>query len=329
MAISRAAIRLLGWGALAFSILPISAEASTKGDSQGSSGSQFQETISGKILKVGKDRYVVRTSDGDRVSLNVTDDTFMKCSKGSNQSQKSETTNSGSSGSGTSSSSAAASSPANPASSSSDSMAQPKGFRIGDCGFEKGDRIRTKVDDAGDIIYLTGKSKNSRSDMRSSSSSRDFPDHYLVLPASVFGEMEMKDTENQSTLKSKDGEKIGKIIKTLSTEDGDLAYAIVKKESGTMISVPWEAIQSSSGSKTSMLDIPNSQLENLPILEQGETTVKHVRKNWDLFEYDQDENAYRGFERNRNSDQRVSRRSNRDNERDRYSSRNRSSSNRH
>ncbi len=291
MAVSKTTMRLLGWGAFAFSILPITVLASPNQPSHGSSASGYEETISGKIIKVGKDRYVVRTSDGDRVSLNITDDTNMKC-------QKNNSTALDRSGSGKNASSEALSSKEN-SSSSIGTMTQSKGFRIGDCEFEKGDRIRAKVDDAGDILYLTGRAKSSRDNNRSFSSSEDVPERYLVLPAGAIGGMEMESVENRSTLKTKEGEKIGNIIKMLSTEDGDLAYAIVRRDDGQMISVPWATIKGSSERKTSTLDIPKDQLAYLPVLEEGETSVQHVQKNWDLLEYDQDENSYQGFSRNR------------------------------
>ena len=266
MAISKATVRLLGLGALAFSILPIPADASSQ-RGQGSSGSDYQEIISGKIIKAAKDRYVVRTSDGERVSLNVTDETNMKCSKNSNQASTSQSSGSGSSGVGMASSSLGSSSTTGGSSSSAGSTSQAKGFRLGNCEFEKGDRIRAKVDDAGDIIYLTGKSKSSRSGTRFSSMNQNNPEQYLVLPAGAIGGMEMQDAENRSTLKTKNGEKIGKIIKTLSTQDGDLAYAIVRKDDGKLISVPWDAIEGSSGGKTSTLN--NSQKSIGPFTRLG------------------------------------------------------------
>ncbi len=279
MSLANTTLRMLGLGALAFSILPGPAEASPSHSSQDQSYSSYEEVIKGRILKADSDRIVVRTKSGERMTLNITDDTRMKCKKDRPTNQANQLSGSGSS---TSASSTSPSSSSGMAQSAPHNQATSTGFRFGNCDWEKGDRIRAKVDDAGDVVYLTGRSRGKDRHDNSYSFTDSIPDHYLVLPAGAFGGMGMESAENRSILKTKDGEKIGKIIKLLSTDDGDLAYAIVRKDDGHLVSVPWDAITQSSGSKTSTLDIRKDQLTHLPILGDGETSSSHIATHWDL-----------------------------------------------
>ncbi len=245
------------------------------------------EVVKGKIIGIQENEFTVRTRDGERMQIQVSEDTNMVCRS------KSQSASTGSDASGSSSTM----SPTKGKDSSSSAMSSKKqsqraGFQFGDCNFQTGDRIKARIDHRGNaqfVRYMKRREGSSQS-MSRSGSGRDFgrSTQYTVLPAGALGSLNPKTYEDAFPVKTKEGEQVGNVTKVLNDSEGNPAYAIIKKKEGQMISVPWEALDTSSDGKTATLDVSDKQIAGLPMLKEDESALAHVRKNWDLDEDDEE-----------------------------------------
>lgn len=271
------------------------------------------QLIQGEISKKNGEEITLRTSDGERITFRINDQTNQLCPKGTQTSQTSSMgkgssskgqgssakSSSGQSSSGqnqmaqgssgqesadvgqTSSSSLFGSSSgqgSGQTSSGKQSSSQQAGFKFGECNFHKGETVKARVDENGDAIFV--RSMGSQNDENYFDAGRE-GDNYFVLPAGQMGGLDISDKDSHYSVKSSDGEEIGEVHRIITSGNGDLSYAIIKKNDGQLISVPWQALEGA-GNKSFKLNVNQDQLGNLPILEKGENTVQHVQKHWDL-----------------------------------------------
>jgi hypothetical protein len=300
--------------------LPLLADAgssrdrSHRGDSQGSfSQSAFsqEDIVQGEIARKEGDQITLRTRDGERITFRINSETRQFCpeeglssqtsqsaqrtglrsdssSQGSGQSTQSLSGMGSSSGmstsSGTGSSSGSSmsgqSSPMTSGSQSGTQQEQQKaGLIFGDCQFEEGDMIKVKLDQSGNASFVRSWGSDSENFFRAGRSG----EQYFVLPAGQLGGLDITDKEAGHTVKSSDGEKIGKIQRIMTNSRGDVSYVIIKKEDGQLISLPWQAVEGA-GDNTFKVNVSKNQLGNLPVLQEDESPTQHVQRNWDLSE---------------------------------------------
>ena len=268
--------------------LPFVINASFAGSRDHNEGQQHQtgEVVKGKIINIEREELTVRTGNGERMRIQISEDTNMVC-RSKKESSSSESQSASSSSSAVSQTQDTKQS----ADSSSSSMsqgnqAQRAGYRFGDCNFKTGDRIKARIDDSGDaqfVRYVKTKKGKSQSGLRSRTSSDfELPTQYSVLPAGALGSLNAKTREEAFPVKTKEGQKIGNITKVVNSSEGDPAYAIIRKKDGQLVSIPWDALNTSSDGKSATLDANETQISGLPNLEEGESTTAHVQKNWDL-----------------------------------------------
>ncbi|WP_447962926.1 hypothetical protein [Nitrospira sp. Ecomares 2.1] len=281
----------------------------------------IEQIIKGEISKKNGEKITLRTSDGERITFRITDQTNQLCPQGTQTSQSSSM--SGESitdqhsamdqGSSTGKSSAqstsgqnqmAQNSPGGDSSTSSQSSSgsllenpsgrtsgqsspgmpsnsqpsQQQGFRFGECNFQKGEFVKAKLGE-----------NNTATFVRSMGDSEDYygtggvEGEYFVLPAGQLGGLDISDKDAHYSVKSTDGKEIGSVYRVMTNNNGDIAYAIIRKPDGQLISVPWQALEGA-GNKSFKMKVTQNQLGNLPILDEGENVGSHVQKHWNLTE---------------------------------------------
>ena len=313
-------VACLGMTMLSLPFLVNTSFANARGDYDGR-WSQSGEVMKGKIINIDGDELTLRTTDGERMRIQISEDTNMVC-----RSKRQSSSSSSSSTSSSDSSSLMSQSHSSQQGSSSISgkpqgqQSQRAGYRFGDCNFQTGDRIKVRLDRSGNaqfVRYLQSK-KGSQSEVRSRSVDLDFPSEYSVLPAGALGSLNAENREKSFSVKTKQGKELGNIIKVVNDSEGDPAYAIIRKKNRQMISVPWDALETSSDGQSATLDVTDDQFSHLPQIQEGENTVAHVRKNWDLDNNDEESMRERSYSRS-------DRYSQRDRERKRFRSQSRDS----
>ncbi len=280
----RKAATCLGVTMLSLPFLVHSSFASPRNYDEGR-WSQSGEVMKGKIINIEGEELTLRTSDGERIRFQISEDTNMMC-RSKNQSSSSSSNSTSESGSSSSMSQGHSSQQGSSSHSgvSQGQQSQRAGYRFGDCNFQTGDRIKVRLDQTGNakfVRYVRSKNDN-RSGVRSRSVDLDFPSEYSILPAGALGNLNSENREKSFSVKSKQGKELGNIIKVVNNSEGDPAYAIIRKKNRQMISVPWDALETSSDGKTATLDVTDDQFSHLPLIHEGESTVANVRKNWDL-----------------------------------------------
>ena len=226
-----------------------------------------QYFVEGEVLKIDGQQFDIKKTDsGERVQLVVNQDTNLDCSAAPDQkvaTLESERIPA-------EKQAPAASERQRDQGQRQNETARGAGFRIGQCDFHPGDRVKAEVDDMGRVTtmkYLvkaqpvapheigesagTGvlampgqQEKPGQLDMTGAGGS--MPKEYAVLPVPVG---ELTTTNSNVLLKKPVKDLQGKTIGTLEnlivdTHSGRIEYAIVAIENGTNLHpVPWSAIQ--------------------------------------------------------------------------------------
>jgi hypothetical protein len=228
-----------------------------------------QYFVQGDVLKIEGDRYLIRKDDsGEQVSLIVNKDTNVDCGAV-------PTTQDGTPSEAVVSERASPKEQAPKASprqmeqgQRKDETARGAGFRVGDCAFHAGDRVKAEVDDMGRVTtlkYLVGKpaaspraigksagmgelaltqqEKPGRLDMTGAGGA--VPKEYAVLPVPL-GEFQATSSNIllHQPVKDLQGNPIGTLENFLmDTHTGQVEYAVIRLEGGTHLHpVPWSAI---------------------------------------------------------------------------------------
>lgn len=311
--------------------LPLLAESGMSGDDRSQRedrerSNSTQQIIQGEISKKNGDEITLRTSNGERITFRINDQTNQLCPKGTQTSQTSSLSKGSSGNQGTSmgqgssaenssgqsssgksasgqnqmaqSSSGMGSSSSGQTSSSSlfgsasgetsgqsssgmqsdSKQSQQKGFRFGDCNFQKGEFVKAKLDENKTATFV-----RSMGDSEEYYGTGGVEGEYFVLPAGQLGGLDISDKDAHYSVKSSDGQEIGNVYRVMTNNNGDIAYAIIRKKDGQLISVPWQALEGA-GNKSFKMKVTQNQLGNLPILNEGENAGAHVQKHWNLTE---------------------------------------------
>ncbi|MEO6202097.1 MAG: hypothetical protein ABIU05_08125, partial [Nitrospirales bacterium] len=157
-------------------------------------------------------------------------------------------------------------------------QSQRKGFRFGECNFQKGEYMKAKLDENKTATFV-----RSMGDSEEYYGTGGVSGEYFVLPAGQLGGLDISDKDANYSVKSSDGQEIGSVYRVMTNNNGDISYAIIRKPDGQLISVPWQALEGA-GNKSFKLKVTQNQLGNLPILNEGENAGAHVQKHWNLTE---------------------------------------------
>lgn len=230
-----------------------------------------QSLVEGEIWKIDGQTFEIRKiEDGERVRLLVNPDTNLDCAAAPNPSNQGQGEQLASDQIPPDKQSGAVSKGQMTQGQRPNETARGAGFRIGQCDFHAGDRVKAEVDDMGRITTLkyllvapqtashaigesagTGalaipgqQEKPGQLDMTGAGGS--MPKEYAVLPVPVG---EITSTKNNllfsKPLKDLQGKTVGTLENFIvDTHSGRIEYAIVAIEGGTHLHpVPWSAIQ--------------------------------------------------------------------------------------
>ena len=305
----RRSLLLAGLPFLAF---PFIAESGMGGDrsQRNERGNSFsdEKIVQGEIFRKDANEITLRDSNGRRISFRINNQTNQLCpgektsstSQTSQSSSLSGTSNQSSSMSGSGSQSTSSmsttsgaqdamsgtSSESGQTTSGNQMDSQIAGFNFGDCNFQNGDFIKARIGQDGNASFVRSMGRNGENYFSAGRSGDD----YFVLPAGELGGLDISDKAANYTVKTSNGEEIGHIYRVMTNSNGDMSYAIIRKQDGQMISVPWQALEGT-GNKTFKLNVTKNQLGNLPILEEGGDARQHVQQHWDLTQREQQELA--------------------------------------
>ena len=232
-----------------------------------------KSTISGEIRKIENEYFFVKDEEsGDEVRLLVNKDTNMDCSAASTE---------GSSQAGITKqqskdqSASEASERQKEQGQKQDETAMGSGFKIGDCAFNSGDKIKAEVDDNGRVTMLkyVSKDKEPSQMARSTGESagmgelakpgqQDKPGQldmtgghakeYAILP---IPQGEFKATSQHALanrpVKDPQGKTVGMLQSLImDSSTGQVEYAVIQLEDKkTLREVPWKHLQTKQGSK--------------------------------------------------------------------------------
>lgn len=250
-----------------------------------------QSFVEGEIWKVEGQTFEIRKSDdGERIQLVVNPDTNLDCASAPSSSEKEQGEQVARDQISSDKQAGAVSKGQMAQGQRKNETARGAGFRIGQCDFQAGDRVKAEVDDMGRVTTLkylshapktashplgesagTGalaipgqQEKPGQLDMTGAGGS--MPKEYAVLPVPV-GELT---TTNSNVLLSKpvkdlQGKQLGTLEKLIvDTHSGQIEYAVVAIEDGTHLHpVPWSAIQikkDGSGTLTPTIDTSKYQI---------------------------------------------------------------------
>jgi sporulation protein YlmC with PRC-barrel domain len=250
-----------------------------------------QYFVEGEIVKTeGQQFEIKKTEGGERVQLVVNQDTNLDCSASPRESNEKRADTLMSERVPAREQAPAASERQREQGQRKNETARGAGFRIGQCDFHAGDRVKAEVDDMGRVTTLkylaempampshaigetagTGllampgqQEKPGQLDMTGAGGTT--PKEYTVIPVPV-GELS---TTNSNALLSKpvkdlQGHTVGTLEKLIvDTHSGRIEYAIVAIENGTHLHpVPWSAIHikhNGSGPPTATIDTSKYQL---------------------------------------------------------------------
>src|SRR5215831_5983969 len=274
-----------------------------------------QSVVEGEVLKIDGQQFDIRKTDGgERVQLVVNQDTNLDCSAAPPASdQKAATLESERIPAETQA--PAASERQRDQGQRKNETARGVRFRIGQCDFHPGDRVKAEVDDMGRVTtmkYLakapamarheigesagTGvlampgqQEKPGQLDMTGAGGS--MPKEYAVLPVPV-GELT---TTNSSLLLKKpvkdlQGHNIGTLENLIvDTHSGRIEYAVVAIENGTHLQpVPWSAIQvKRNGKDTPTATIDTSKYQLMPSVMRDDSrdlspSIKQIVKEMEV-----------------------------------------------
>jgi sporulation protein YlmC with PRC-barrel domain len=230
-----------------------------------------QTFVEGEIWKIDGQTFEIRkTEGGERVRLLVNQDTNLDCATAPGPSEKKQGEQLASDQIPSDKQSGSTSGAQIAQGQRSNETARGAGFRIGQCDFHPGDKVKAEVDDMGRVTTLkylasapktashavgetagTGElampgrqEKPGQLDMTGAGGS--MPKEYAVLPVPVG---EITSTTNNLLLSKPVKDLQGKTVGTLEnfivdTHSGRIEYAVVAIENGTHLHpVPWSAIQ--------------------------------------------------------------------------------------
>jgi hypothetical protein len=257
-------------------------------------GSQY--FVEGEVLKIEDQHYFIKKADsGEQVSLIVNQDTNLDCAAAPAEGSSSETMTS----------ERASSREQAPMASSKqieqgqrkDETARGAGFRIGDCRFSPGDRVKAEVDDMGRVttlkyladkpaasprafgksaetgeLALTHQEKPGQLDMTGTGGA--VPKEYSVLPVPL-GEFQgtKSNVLLHKAVKDLQGKSIGTIENFLmDTHTGRIEYAVIAIDDGHHLHpVPWSAIKLTRDAKGGMVPvIDTAQYQLMPSVSMHE-----------------------------------------------------------
>jgi sporulation protein YlmC with PRC-barrel domain len=252
-----------------------------------------QSFVEGEIWKVEGQIFEIRKSDdGERVRLLVNPDTNLDCASAPNSSEKKQGEQLASDQIPPDKQSGAVSKGQMAQGQRKNETARGAGFRIGQCDFHAGDRVRAEVDDMGRITTLkylshapktashpigesagTGvlaipgqQEKPGQLDMTGRGGS--IPKEYAIEPVPVG---EIASTKSHLLVGKPVHDLQGKVVGTLENfivdrHTGRIEYAIVAIEGGTHLHpVPWSAIQvKKKGNDTMSATIDTSKYQLMP-----------------------------------------------------------------
>jgi sporulation protein YlmC with PRC-barrel domain len=250
-----------------------------------------QSFVEGEIVRTDGQQFdIKKTEGGERVQLVVNQDTNLDCSAAPGESKDKRAEALTSERIPTQDQTPAASDRQREQGQRMNETARGAGFRIGQCDFHAGDRVKAEVDDMGRVTTLkflastpvtspheigetagTGllampgqQEKPGQLDMTGAGGS--MPKEYTVIPVPVGG----LTTTNSNDLLSKpvkdqQGHTIGTLEKLIvDTHSGRIEYAVLAIENGTHLHpVPWSAIQlkrNGSGPANAMIDTSKYQI---------------------------------------------------------------------
>jgi hypothetical protein len=269
--------------------------------------------VTGEVIDVKDNMYTLRSSGGETIQLEASDDTNMFCDSrsGGSQGQRTSTSSQPSSGTGMGQSSQTESSigVSEKQSQSQESHAgqKTKGFRIGDCPFQKGDFVKAELTDMGTVTFMrsvdkipsqTARAGQGREGDESKGSGRSteemgLPQEYIFLPAGALGSLSVKDTE-QYSVKTSDGEDVGYVYKVILNNQGDPAYVIIReKETQQLKPLPWQAVQVSPETQTVTLVVSRSQIDQMPGYSASDISMNSIRGYWELAREEKDRRVSR------------------------------------
>ena len=252
-----------------------------------------QSFVEGEIWKVEGQTFEIRKSqDGERVRLVVNPDTNLDCATAPGPTEKNQGEQLASDQIPPDKQSGVVSKGQMAQGQRTDETARGAGFRIGQCDFHAGDRVKAEVDDMGRVTTLkylsqapktaphpigesagTGQlampgqqEKPGQLDMTGAGGS--IPKEYAIQPVPVG---EITSTKNHRLLGKPLNDLQGKTVGMLEnfivdTHSGRIEYAVVAIEGGTHLHpVPWSAIQvKKNGNDTMTATIDTSKYQLMP-----------------------------------------------------------------
>jgi hypothetical protein len=272
--------------------------------------------VTGEVTSADGNTYSIKTTGGETIQLEVTDNTNMVCKSPSDKSQSRRTSTSSqgqSSFSGGNLQSQSQQSEQNigvsekqTQSQQSQEGQQSKGFRIGDCPFEKGEIIKAELTDVGTVTFMrsvddrgiqAARAGQGTPDSQGSGRSTEemgLPQQYVFLPAGALGSMQMSKEKEQYKVTTSDGEDIGQIYKVIINNQGDPAYAIIRmKDDQQLKPVPWQALQVSPETQSVALVISRAQIDQLPGYSPNDMSMRSIRSYWELAKEEKDRRVSR------------------------------------
>ena len=254
-----------------------------------------QSFVEGKVLNINGQQFdIQKTEDGERIQVIVNQDSNLDCSAAPAASKEQRSQSLASERIPADQQAPAASERQRDQGQRKDETARGAGFSIGQCDFQRGDRMKAEVDDMGrvttlkylakepalppheigvtagtGVLAMTGQEeKPGQVDMTGTGGS--MPKEYTVVPVPVG---ELKPTEGNELLSKPVQDRQGHHIGTLETLivdtfSGQIQYAIVAIENGTHLHpVPWSAIHvKHNGSDNTVAMIDTSQYQVMPSL---------------------------------------------------------------
>jgi hypothetical protein len=275
-----------------------------------------QSFVEGKVLNISGQHFdIQKTEDGERVRVVVNQDSNLDCSAAPSESNEKRAETLTSERISDQEQTPAVSERQREQGQRNNETARGTGFRIGQCDFKAGDRVKAEVDDMGRVttmkylakepaappheigvtagagaLAMTGQeAKPGQVDMTGAGGS--MPKEYTVIP--VPGG-ELKTTEGNELLstpvKDLQGHHIGTLEKLIvDSYSGRIEYAIVAIEHGTHLHpVPWSAIQvKDNGSGSRIATIDTSKYQIMPSLMMTDSqdlspSVKQIVKDMEV-----------------------------------------------
>lgn len=202
--------------------------------------------VQGEITKIAEGQYWIQGPDGEKSRLRVTKNTHMVCPDRAVSHQQ--------------------------------PVEDPKaaGFRIGDCPFKVGDAVKAEVTDIGTATFI----RDWPADKGTLTESLGLPTHYAVLPIWPVSMTQVRQVEAYK-VQAKDGEDIGHLKKViLDNTTGDIEYGIVELENGSLMPVPYRAMQVSDKAQTARLQLSMDHLVYAPTFK-SRVSIKDMRAFWE------------------------------------------------